>query len=359
MEQPSIFKNKAGFSVKKSAISITFILLFILAITVIIALTTGPARLGFNKVFQILINSLPWFKDTAKIDTIDQKIVFDIRLPRIILAVIVGASLGIAGVIFQSLFRNPMADPSVIGTSSGAALGATLAIATGLDFNIMNISPVPITAFAGAFLVTLLVYYLAKIGNRIPMTFLLLAGIAVSTFLSSVISLIMILRRTEMYNIVSWLMGGFASRRWIDVVIILPYTLIGFLITMSFCRELNLMLLGEERAGQLGLNSNRLQKLMIISASLLVAGAVSVSGIIGFVGLLVPHIVRLFVGPDHKYLLPVSALAGGTFLLAADTIARNLMAPLELPVGIVTALFGAPFFIYLLRKNKRAGETLK
>ncbi len=358
LKQASITKNNTVSPIKKKIAFITSGLLLFLSITVIIALATGPARLGFHKVFQIITGWLSWFYPKTGIDTIDREIIMAIRLPRIILAVIIGGALSTAGAVFQSLFRNPMADPSVLGTSSGAALGATIAIASGLDFNIPNISPIPLCAFAGAVLVTLLVYYLAKIGNRVPMTFLLLAGIAVSTFLSSVISLIMILRHSEMFNIVFWLMGGFASGRWIDVVIILPYILTGFLVIIGFHRELNLMLLGEERSRQLGLNSDRFQKLTVVSASLLVAGAVSVSGIIGFVGLLVPHIVRLFTGPDHKYLLPVSALAGGTFLLAADTVARNIMAPLELPVGIVTALCGAPFFIYLLRKNKRIGERI-
>ncbi len=332
---------------------------FILLLTIMLALTAGSVRLSLGKVLQILTNLLPWSNPEAPIDAIEQKILLDLRLPRIILAMIIGATLSIAGVIFQSLFRNPMADPSVIGTSSGAALGATLAIAAGFDFRIMNISSVPLAAFAGAVSVTLLVYNLARTGNRLPMAFMLLAGIAVSTFLSSIISLIMILRRTEMYNILSWLMGGFALRRWSDVVMVLPYIVIGILITVMFSRELNLMLLGEERARQLGLNSNRLQKIMVLSASLLVAGAVSISGVIGFVGLLVPHMARLVVGPDHKYLLPASALAGGTFLLISDTISRTVLAPLELPVGIVTSLCGAPFFIYLLRKNKRASETFK
>jgi iron complex transport system permease protein len=331
------------------------ILILALFTVIILALAVGSAQLGFFKVIRILSDEVLGVKGRG-IGQFDRQIVLDVRLPRIILAIIVGAALSMAGVIYQSLFRNPMADPSVIGTSSGAALGATIAIAVGSDLKINLLGTIPFMAFTGAILTTLLVYRLAKIGSRVPMTVLLLAGIAVSTFLSSAISLIMILRRNDMYNIVSWLMGGFASRRWIDVGIIAPYALIGFLATLIFGRELNLMLLGEERARQLGLNSDRLQKFMISSASLLVAGAVSVGGIIGFVGLLVPHMVRFITGPDHKYLLPASALAGGLFLLAADTIARTLLAPLELPVGVVTSLCGAPFFIYLLIKNKRMGN---
>jgi iron complex transport system permease protein len=331
------------------------ILALVLLAMVIVALAVGSAQLGFLRVIHILSSEFLGLKH-GEVGQFDRQIVLDVRLPRIILATIVGAALSMAGVIYQSLFRNPMADPSVIGTSSGAALGATIAIAAGLDLKINGLGTIPFMAFTGAILTTLLVYRLAKTGARVPMTVLLLAGIAVSTFLSSVISLIMILRRDEMYNIVSWLMGGFASRRWTDVAMIAPYALIGFLATVIFGRELNLMLLGEERARQLGLNSDRLQKFMIISASLLVAGAVSVGGIIGFVGLLVPHIIRFITGPDHKYLLPASALAGGLFLLSADTISRASLAPLELPVGVVTSLCGAPFFIYLLIKNKRANN---
>lgn len=341
--------------VGKRFIVISTVLILILLTMVILALALGSAQLDFFKVIRILAGGLFGENDGAgvEIEQFDRQIVLDVRLPRIILAIIVGAALSMAGVIYQSLFRNPMADPSVIGTSSGAALGAIIAIATGLDLKFGHLGTIPFMAFFGAILTTLLVYGLAKTGPRVPMTVLLLAGMAVSTFLSSTISLIMILRRDEMYHIVSWLMGGFALCRWIDVAMIAPYTLIGFLVTIFFSRELNLMLLGEERARQLGLNSDRLQKFMIVSASLLVAGAVSISGIIGFVGLLVPHMVRFIIGPDHKYLLPVSALAGGLFLLAADTIARTLLAPLELPVGVVTSLCGAPFFIYLLIKNKR------
>lgn len=347
---------KKSIPAQKRFMVMSLILVLMLLAMIILALAVGSAQLGFFKVIRVLGEGIWGLKDQG-IEQFDRQIVLDVRLPRIILAIIVGAALSMAGVIYQSLFRNPMADPSMIGTSSGAALGATIALATGLDLKINHLGTIPFMAFIGAILTTLLVYRLAKTGSRVPMSVLLLAGIAVSTFLSSAISLIMILRRNEMYNIVSWLMGGFASRRWIDVAMIGPYVLAGFLAAMFFGRELNLMLLGEERARQLGLNSDGLQKFMIISASLLVAGAVSVSGIIGFVGLLVPHMVRFIIGPNHKYLLPASALAGGFFLLAADTIARTLLAPLELPVGVVTSLCGAPFFIYLLIKNKRTNKV--
>lgn len=341
---------------KKRFIMLGLVLTLLLFAMVILALVVGSAQLGFFKVARILSEGFLGIK-AGEIEPFDRQIVLDVRLPRIILAIIVGAALSVAGVIYQSLFRNPMADPSVIGTSSGAALGATIAIAAGLNIRISPTATIPLMAFTGAILTTLLVYMLAKTGPRVPMAVLLLAGIAVSTFLSSAISLIMILRRNDMFNIVSWLMGGFTARRWIDIGMIAPYAAIGFLSTLLFGRELNLMLLGEERARQLGLSSHRLQQTMIISASLLVAGAVSVSGIIGFVGLLVPHMVRFLTGPDHKYLLPASALAGGLFLLAADTMARTLLAPLELPVGVVTSLCGVPFFIYLLIKNKRTSQN--
>lgn len=342
-------------SAKKRFIILGIILIISLLAMIFLALVVGSVQLGVPRAARILGEVVLGFKDEG-IAQFERQILLDVRLPRIILAIIVGAALSMAGVIYQSLFRNPMADPSVIGTSSGAALGATIAIAAGFNLKIHPQATIPLMAFAGAILTTLLVYYLAKTGPRVPMTVLLLAGIAVSTFMSSAISLIMILQRNEMYNIVSWLMGGFTTRRWIDVTMITPYALIGFIATMIFGRELNLMLLGEERARQLGLNSHRFQKTMTIAASLLVAGAVSVSGIIGFVGLLVPHMVRFLTGPDHKYLLPASSLGGGLFLLAADTIARTIMAPLELPVGIVTSLCGVPFFIYLLMKNKRTSK---
>lgn len=264
-----------------------------------------------------------------------------------------GAALASAGVIFQGLFRNPLADPYVVGTSSGAALGAALAIAFRLDRVVWGLGALPLLSFAGAFLATLVVYGLARMGTRVSLTGFLLAGTVVSAFLTTLTSLIMIFHREEAHQIMFWLMGGMAAGRWNDLRLVFPLVAAGFVVALCFSRELNLILLGEEKAFQLGLNTQRLQIQLILCASLLVAAVVSHSGIIGFVGLIVPHAVRFLTGPDHRALLPVSALAGGILLLAADTLARTLLAPLEIPVGIFTVGLSGPFFLYLLRRNKR------
>jgi iron complex transport system permease protein len=357
----NIFRHSPADVGARNGNAVIFGILFVmLALMILVALSVGSVHYSLWNVFTVLTAkplTLLGAHFSQNIDRTAQKIILELRLPRTILALLVGAALSVAGVIFQGLFRNPMAEPYVIGTSSGASLGATIAFVLGLKFTFLQVSAVPALAFAGALLTTVLVYNLARIGRRIPMSALLLVGIAVSAFLSAIISMMMMLHREEMYNIISWSLGGFTSGRWIHVIIILPYFLFGIFITMRYTRELDIMLLGEEKAQQLGVNSNRLQKILIFSASLLVAAAVSVSGTIGFVGLVIPHIVRLLVGPNHRYLLPASALAGANFLLIADTVARTVIIPMELPVGIITAFVGAPFFIYLLKQRRRNMES--
>lgn len=341
--------------------SILFAVLIIgIPAVVLFSLTIGSADLGMENIFRILGKALPVLGAHLDYepDLTDWKIIFDIRLPRIILALLVGTSLSIAGVVFQALFRNPMADPYVIGTSSGAALGATLALVFHLDFKFFNLSTIPVMAFAGALLATLLVYNLAKINRKVPVTVLLLSGIAVASFLSSITSVLLILHKEEMHKVFIFLMGGFYAGRWANVVAILPYTALGIFLIAVFSRDLDILLLGEEKAQQLGMEINRLQMLLTFSASLLVAAAVSVSGTIAFVGLVIPHISRLISGPRHGYLIPAAALSGGLFLLIADTLARTIIAPLELPVGVITSFVGAPFFLYLLRTKKRSGPVL-
>ena len=335
-------------------------LLLLLFVLMGLALAAGPAGISLSTVIRSLAGRLPGLGGLfpGELGTIEQKILFAIRLPRIILSVLAGMALATAGAVYQGLFRNPMADADVLGASSGAALGATIGFAVFSSLRFASLSPISVLAFAGALLATFLVYNLARTGRQVSLTVLLLAGIAVSTLLSSLTSMLMILQGTEMQRIVFWLMGGFSASRWSHVLDIFPFILLGFGAVMLFARDLNLMLLGEEKAHQLGVNIPLLRMVLTFSASLLVAAAVSVSGIIGFAGLVVPHMLRLVTGPDHRFLIPLSALAGGIFLLAADTVARTILAPTELPVGVITALLGAPFFIYLLRKGKRAGTVL-
>lgn len=281
-------------------------------------------------------------------------ILLNIRLPRVLLGAMVGVGLSLAGAIFQGLFRNPMADPYVIGVSSGAALGAVAGILVlgKMGWNLTY--GIPGFAFASAILTIFLVYRLARIGGKVPVMTLLLAGIAVNSFLSALVSLCMFYSGNQLHQVVFWLLGGFSGRGWDYVLMFMPYALVGSGIAFLYARELNGMLIGEEQAQHLGIDVERVKLFLLFAAALLIGSCVSVSGLIGFVGLIIPHIVRLIIGPDHRLLLPMVALTGAIFMVSADIAARTIIAPEELPVGVVTALVGGPFFIYLLRRQKFA-----
>ena len=322
-------------------------LILVLLLITIIAAVMGTVTIPWKSVLAILLSPVPETKD------IFWDILLYIRLPRVILAAVVGASLATAGAVFQGLFRNPMADPYVLGVSSGAALGAILAILTGGGLYLAGFSAIPLFAFAGGILSITLVYWLARVGKAVPVMTLLLAGIAVSAFLSALVSLLTYFSGEKLHQVVFWMMGGMGGASWLQLLAMLPYVVIGFSVIYYNARELNILLLGEETAQQLGVDTERVKKILMAGASLLVAAAVSASGIIGFVGLIVPHFIRLAVGPDHRILLPASALLGASMLIAADTVARTIISPTELPVGIITAMVGAPVFIYLLKKRKK------
>ncbi|MFB6218240.1 MAG: vitamin B12 ABC transporter permease BtuC [Halobacteriaceae archaeon] len=270
-------------------------------------------------------------------------IVTTVRLPRIALGAVVGFALAVAGAVMQGFFRNPMADPSIIGVSSGAAVGAVAAITLG-------IGGLHAAAFVGGVVTAFAVYLIATDGGRTPVATLLLAGVAVQTFLGAVISYMLVNSGESLERAVFWLMGHLHSATWADVrvpALVVPPL---FVLLLAYSHDLNVLLAGEEDAHTLGVEVERTKRLLLAAASLVTAAAVAVSGVIGFVGLIVPHAMRLLVGPDHKVLLPTSALAGAAFLVAADTVARS--GPAELPVGIVTAALGAPFFLYLLRRRE-------
>jgi iron complex transport system permease protein len=281
-------------------------------------------------------------------------VVVDLRLPRVLLAALVGASLALAGVLYQALFKNPLADPYILGVSSGAGLGATLALTVFGTSYVARAAGVPVGAFLGAVLTMLLVVRLASRRGRLDPTSLLLAGIAISYTLSALTSFVLVFDRESMTSVVFWMMGGLGNRSWEHVGMLTVMFAAGAIVPALYHRELDLMLLGDERAGQLGVPVERFKLLALASASIVVAGAVSVSGLIGFVGLMTPHMVRLVVGPRHRLLLPASVLAGAIVLVLADLIARVVLAPVEIPVGIVTALAGGPFFIWLLVRKERA-----
>jgi len=282
-------------------------------------------------------------------------IVFQLRLPRVLLAAIVGAALAASGTVFQGLFRNALADPAIIGVSSGAALGAVLVIVT-IGAGSLGAFGVPLAAFCGAMATAILVYRLARIGPTVHVATLLLAGIAVAAVISSVMSLVMSFSGEEIRNIYAWLLGGLVAQGWRSIATVLPVVAVGLAGATLVSRELNLVALGEERAAQLGVEVDRLKRRAIAVGALLAAGAVSVAGVIGFVGLMTPHLLRLVIGADHRRLLPAAVLGGAILLILADLAARTIIAPSELPVGVVTALLGGPFFLFLLRREgRRAG----
>ncbi len=325
------------------------ILCLILAFSLVLALSVGAARIPPLVAAKFLWMGLIGERGVSSYQTI----IFDVRLPRVLLSALVGAALATSGAIFQGLFRNPMADPYIIGVSSGAALGAASAIVFRLNYWVLGSTVIPLAAFLGALLATIVVYQVARTGGKIPVSALLLSGIALGSFLSAVMSFLLVIKGKDLQAVFFWLMGGFSARGWDHVRMVFPFILIGLPLSFFFARDLNLMLLGEEKALQLGAEVERLKKTMLVIASFTAAAAVSVSGIIGFVGLMTPHIVRTVLGPDHRGLLPASALGGAIFLVMADTAARTIMAPSEIPVGIITAFVGAPFFVYLLRLKRR------
>ena len=280
-------------------------------------------------------------------------ILFQLRLPRVLLAALVGAALAAAGTVFQALFRNPMADPAIIGVSSGAALGGIIVLLFGAG-GALDAMGVSAAAFAGALATAFLVYRLAKLGPSVQVATLLLAGIAVAAIISAVISLVMTFSGQDIRSIYFWLLGGLGARGWQSIVAAAPFVFVGIVVAMASASDLNLTSLGEERAAQLGLDMDRFKTLMLATGSLLTAAAVSVAGLIGFVGLMTPHILRLVVGSDHRRLLPASILGGASFMILADLAARTAIRPEEIPVGAVTAVLGGPFFLFLLRRQRRA-----
>jgi len=316
----------------------------------LLAISTGPTHIQIQEIMRMLLAKLPFIKGSLKTQAgKEEVIIMMLRLPRAVQGALIGAALATAGVVIQSLFKNPMADPFVIGISSGAALGASAAIILG----IATTFSLPVLAFLGASLSAFAVYRIARAGSSIPVEGLLLSGIAVAYFLSSITSFLLYSAGEGLHQIIFWLMGGLWASSWRDIAVLLPVLLISLAVLLLFSRDLNALLLGEEPAQHLGIEVEMMKRMILVTASLLAGAAVAFSGTIGFVGLITPHITRLLVGPDHRILLPASALIGAIFLVLSDTIARLVIAPAELPVGVVTAFFGAPFFIYLLKTRRR------
>ncbi|MBQ3982845.1 MAG: iron ABC transporter permease [Bacteroidales bacterium] len=277
-------------------------------------------------------------------------IFWNLRMPRIVLSALVGAALSVCGAAYQSVFRNPLTDPYVLGISSGASLGAAIAILLGLEAYLLGVGA---CALVSGLLTILVIYRIASIGNRMHTTTLLLTGVCITFLMSALISFLMVLRQDKMDSIIFWTMGSFASASWTDVAIVAPVVAIGIGVVLYHCRDLNLLLAGSETAKSLGVEVERVKKVLLLATTLMVAFCVSTCGVIGFVGLVVPHCIRLVSGPDNRRIVPYAIVVGALFLLLCDTMARTLLMPAELPVGSLTALVGAPLFIYLLYKNKK------
>ncbi len=283
------------------------------------------------------------------------QILWAIRLPRTVLIALTGAALSGSGAAYQGLFRNPLADPFLIGVASGAGLGAVIAMSVKWPYSFWGLLAIPMATFLGALLTVFVVYSLARVGRTVPTTNLILAGVAFSSFATSLTSFLMLRSTGEVRRALGWLLGGVSQSGWTAILAILPYLLIGLGILLFSGHALNLLQFGDEQAQQLGLDVTRTKTVLLVASSLAAAAAVAFSGIIGFIGLVVPHIVRLWNGPDYRQLVPLSILVGAAALLASDVLARVLLAPQEIPVGIITALAGAPFFLWVLRRSKNQG----
>lgn len=320
----------------------TLLLAVFLLVGIFVSLGIGAVPIAPTEVWAALN------PQASAVSTASQTIVWDFRLARVLLAALTGAGLAGAGAAFQGLFRNPLADPFIIGASGGAALGATLAITLGWGTVWLGFGPVPLAAFGGALLAVALAYTISEMSGQTNILALLLAGTALSSAFSAGVSLLMVLNDDSFVNVFFWLLGGFSGRSWDDLWLALPYILIGLLGLSLLARPLDVLAFGDETAQGLGVAVPQVRLLVVLCATLATAAAVASSGIIGFIGLIAPHIVRLIWGPVHARLIPASILLGALLLVLADTTARTVLAPVELPVGILTALLGAPFFLYLL-----------
>ena len=308
------------------------------------AIQAGTANISVPELFKIFFtSSLPAVLESSKV------IVMDIRLPRIIVGFMAGGILAVSGTAFQALLRNPLADPYILGVSGGAALGAVISIT--LKWSLIN-GGLQFFAFSGASATIFFVYFISQVDGRVPKYKMLLAGVIVNAFLGALIMLLLSISGPELASAsLFWLMGGLGGAGWREITSILPYIIPGVVVLYGMSREMNLLVLGEESAAHLGINAERAKIILFVAASLITGAIVSICGLIGFVGLVIPHGARLIWGADHRYLIPASMIMGGGFLILADTIARTVIAPAELPVGVITAITGGPVFVYLMKRR--------
>jgi cobalamin transport system permease protein len=324
-----------------------------LAGSLLVALGTGPVAIGPASIARAALSHLPIFRSHAHLSAIQEAILWQVRAPRVALAALVGGMLAIAGSAYQGVFRNPLADPYLLGVAAGAGLGATMAIA----FAPAGLGPgelLPVAAFAGAVLAVVCAYALGRsVGGVRSTGTLILAGVTVAAFMTAVQTFIQQQHTQTFREVYAWLLGGFGTAGWHQVGLIAPYVAVSCAVILLHRRVLDVLSLGDEEAASLGLNVRRVRLLIVVAATAGTAAAVAVSGLIGFVGIIVPHAVRLLVGRSYRAVVPLCLLAGAGFLVLTDVIARTVMSPSELPIGVVTAFFGAPFFAVVLRTTRR------
>ena len=329
--------------------------LLALLAALILSVAIGPVYIPPGTVVAVLAARLSGSALSTEAAQMVSTILLEIRLPHALLLLLTGAALAGSGAGYQGLFRNPLADPYLIGVASGAGLGAVIAMSIRWPADLAGLYVIPAAAFVGALITVMIVYSLARIGKSVPTTTLILAGVAISSFATSLTSFLMLRSNEQLRRATGWLLGGSLMSGWQPVIALLPYVFVGLIALLASGHALNVLQFGEEQASQMGLPAERVKFWLILAASLTTASAVAFSGIIGFIGLIVPHLIRLLWGADYRRLIPLSIVSGGTALLLADLLARVVLAPQVLPVGIVTALAGAPFFLWVLRRAKNQG----
>lgn len=329
-------------------------LIFLLA-SLLIGLAIGPIGIGLGSIAGSALARLPLLHLQGRLSAIDEAILWQVRAPRVVLAALVGGMLAIAGSAYQGVFRNPLADPYLLGVAAGAGLGATLAIAYGGAGGSAG-ELLPLAAFAGAIVGVAGAYVLGRSAGGARSTgTLILAGVAVAAFMTAVQTFVLQQNSQTLREVYSWLLGGFSTADWHEVALIAPYVAVSSAIILLHRRVLDVLSLGDEEAGTLGLDVRRVRLMIVAAATAGTAAAVAVSGLIGFVGIIVPHAIRLLVSSSYRAIVPLSLLAGAGFLVLADVIARSVLSPAEVPIGVVTAFFGAPFFAIVLRRTRRVG----
>ena len=328
-----------------------------LFIAILMGISIGTVSVPVFDILNIIGAEVFRFPPNEQINPMHSNIVMNIRLPRVLLAGLVGASLAIAGAAFQGLLRNPLADPYTLGVSSGASVGAVVTLFFGVSIPFVGMFTLPVLSILFAFLTIITVLIFARrIDRGMKVETIILTGIIFSSFLGAFISLMIALTGDELRQIIGWLLGSVSMRGWDYIYIILPFFLVGTIILLLNGRELNAMSFGEERAQHIGVDVHKRKMMILIAGSILTGAAVAVSGTIGFVGLVIPHLTRLIWGPDHRHLLPLSILTGSGFLILADLVARTIISPTELPIGVITAIIGAPTFAIILMKRRNKGR---